>query len=1157
MAEFIHLHNHSHFSLLDGAATIDGLVQSAVANKMPAVALTDHGVMSGAIEFYKTARKAGIKPIIGCEMYVVTNGTRFDKEVNAQSVKEGRGRGIYHHLVLLAKNQRGYKNLVQLCSLGHTEGFYYKPRVDMELLNKFKEGLVALSACPSGVVAHHLVSGHYDQARATASQFKDIFGEDFYLEIQNHALEKEKPILHDMPRIAQDLGIKLIATNDVHYIKREHAIAHNVILMIPDASAQGTTEYTQLRYQTDQLYFKSVQEMCLLFQDYPEAISSTLEVAEKIEEYSLRPQKPYMPDFPIPDGAGVSTLEEYLDRLAHEGLARRFSPVTDAMRQRLDLELSVINRMGYAGYFLITQDFIAEARKMGVLVGPGRGSAAGSLVSYALGITNVDPLKYDLLFERFLNPERVSMPDIDIDFSDNKRDLVIDYVKRKYGENSVSQIITFGTLSSRAVLKDVGRVIGVPLSTTESITKQIPVIQGKVTPLAEILETNPELKWVKESKDEKIHDLIDISLVLEGMNRNASTHAAGVVIAPGPLTDYVPVYKTPQTEIMTQYNMIDLEEAGLLKMDFLGLRTLTVIENALALIQQLHNVRLDLDAIPENDPETFALFAKGHTTGVFQFESTGMQDWLRKLKPTSISDLVAMNALYRPGPMEMIGDFIRRKQGAQPIDYLHPRLEVILKETYGIIVYQEQVMKIASEVAGFSLAKADIMRRAMGKKDKELMAKQKLEFISGAVGRGFTKKVAGDIFDMIEKFASYGFNKSHAVVYSVLAYQTAYLKAHYPAEFMAATISAEIGDTDYVVQLIEECRKMKIAVLPPDINESSVQFVVTPKGIRFGLSAIKNVGVSAVENIIESRNEKGTYTNLFDFCRRVDLRLVNKKTLEGLIQSGAFDCISHDRSQLFESVQRAIQFGQTAKNHTSRGQSSLFEGGQSAKPGETLPALVSAAAWSETEKLSREKDVLGFYVSGHPLRRYAMEVAAFSTVQLGDPGGIKSGVPARVGGIISSIKKKVDKKGNMMAFMTLEDFTGKGECIIFSDAYKQYQQLLTPDAMVMVCGTAEQTGDTLRILVKEIVPMENARQRFAKSIVLSINMNRVEEQTVHELRSVAEKHRGNYMCRFNVLNAENEQVAQLLSTKYVVDGSDEFITQVEELLGPNSIRFSN
>ncbi|HEV8539027.1 MAG TPA: DNA polymerase III subunit alpha, partial [Bacteroidota bacterium] len=852
MPEFIHLHNHSHYSLLDGAATIDGLVQATVENKMPAVALTDHGVMFGAIEFYKAARNAGIKPIIGCEVYIVTKGSRFDKEINAQSVKEGKGRGIYHHLVLLAKDFAGYKNLMKLVSIGHTEGFYYKPRIDLEVLQRHRGGLVALSACPTGVVSHHLVNDNYAEARATAGTFKELFGDDFYLEIQNHSLEKEKPILQHMPRLAKELDIKLIATNDVHYIRQDHAIAHNVMLLIPDASASNTTDYRQLRYQTDQIYFKTAAQMCELFKDHPRAIASTLEVAEKIDNYRIEPEKPFMPAFPIPKEAGVATLEEYLDRLAHEGLTRRYASPAKETEERLELELSVIKRMGYAGYFLITQDFINEAKKMGVAVGPGRGSAAGSLVSYALGITDVDPLKYDLLFERFLNPDRVSMPDIDIDFSDDRRDRVIEYVKKKYGSDSVSQIITFGTLSSRAVLKDVGRVLGVPLNVIESITKQIPVIQGKVTPLAEVLDTNPELKWIKESNDEKIQELVNISLVLEGMNRNASTHAAGVVIAPGPLTEYVPIYKTPQTEAMTQYNMIDLERAGLLKMDFLGLRTLTVLENALTLIKENHAIDVDLTSLPENDPVTFELFSKGQTTGIFQFESSGMQDWLRKLKPTSISDIVAMNALYRPGPMEMIGDFIKRKQGVQRMDYPHPQLEKILSETYGIIVYQEQVMKIASEIAGFSLAKADIMRRAMGKKDKALMTKQKTEFIDGAVKKGTTKKIAGDIFDMIEKFASYGFNKSHSVAYSILAYQTAFLKAHYPAEFMAATISSEIGDTAYVVKLIEECRKMDLQVLPPDVIESDVQFVVRPGGIRFGLSAIKNVGVSAVENIIKT-----------------------------------------------------------------------------------------------------------------------------------------------------------------------------------------------------------------------------------------------------------------------------------------------------------------
>ena len=1157
MSEFIHLHNHSHYSLLDGAASIDGLVHAAVQNKMPAVALTDHGVMFGAIEFYRVAKKAKIKPIIGCEMYIVTKGSRFEKEVNAQSVKQGKGRGIYYHIVLLVKNLEGYRNLIKLCSYAHTEGFYYKPRIDLELLQKYRNGLIALSACPNGVVSYQLVNGHYDEARDSAAIFKAIFGEDFYLEIQNHFIEKEKPILESVPRIANELGIKLIATNDVHYIKQEHALAHNVLLMIPDASQSNTTDYKQLRYQTDQLYFKSAAEMNKIFADFPEAITSTLEVAEKVEVFGLEPEKPYMPEFPIPQDAGAATLEEYLERLAHVGMKKRYSTITTEIEDRLKHELSVINRMGYAGYFLITQDFINAARNMGVVVGPGRGSAAGSLVSYSLGITNVDPLKYDLLFERFLNPDRVSMPDIDIDFSDNKRDKVIEYVKNKYGADCVSQIITFGTLSSRAVLKDVGRVLGVPLSITESITKQIPVIQGKVTALAEVFENNPELSWVKESPDEKIQELISISLVLEGLNRNASTHAAGIVITPGPLLDYVPLYKTPQTEIMTQYNMVDLEKAGLLKMDFLGLRTLTVIENALKLIKQNHSVVIDLDKIPEDDLATFELFGKGRTIGVFQFESAGMQDWLRKLQPTSISDLVAMNALYRPGPMEMIGDFIDRKQGKKKIEYVHPKLEPVLNETYGVIVYQEQVIKLASEIAGLSLAKADMMRRAMGKKDKGLMAKQKNEFIEGALKNDFTKKIASEIFDMIEKFASYGFNKSHSVAYSVLAYQTAYLKAHYPAEFMAATISAEIGDTDYVVQLIEECRKMKLRVLPPDVNESDVQFVVTPHGLRFGLSAIKNVGVSAVENFIQTRIQQGKFENIFDFCRRVDLRLVNKKTLEGLIQSGAFDSVNPNRAQLFECIEKAIQFGQTSKGHLSRGQSSLFETGHRSGKVEVCPPMPNATAWSESEKLSREKAVLGFYVSGHPLRKYELDITSFVTAQFRDTAAVKSGTTVRCAGVISSIKKKVDKKGNMMAFITLEDFSGKGECIVFSDAYQKYQSFINSDAMIMVIGSAEQSGDNLRIIAREIIPLEKVRERFTRSIVLSIHADDIKEDTINMLREIVERHQGKYPCFFNITFHDDSRSQLYQSTKYNVDPSEQFINEVENVIGASSVRISS
>lgn len=658
MSQFIHLHNHSHYSLLDGAATVEGLVKAAVENKMASVALTDHGVMFGALEFYKKAKKAGIKPIIGCEAYVVTRGSRKDRSASADVGSKGRGRGAYHHLLLLAKDETGYRNLMKLCTLGHTEGFYYKPRVDVELLSEYRQGLVATSACPSGVIGAHLVNGDVEEAKVYAGIYKELFGDDFYVEIQNHGMDIEKPILTHAPKLARELGLKIVGTNDCHYVRAEHAAAHNIMLYIPEASSTNIPDYNVLRYGTDQLFFKSALMMQEAFRDFPEAVTSTIEIEEKCN-VELDFTKNYMPKFPIPSEAGVATLEEYLDKLATEGMKRRYAYVSPEVDQRLHHELAVIKKMGYAGYFLVVEDFISAARQMGVRVGPGRGSAAGSLVSYALGITDVDPLQFGLLFERFLNPDRVSMPDIDIDFSDDKRELVIRYVREKYGEDSVAQIITFGTLSTRAVLKDVGRVLGIPLGTVDSITKQIPVFQGKVTPLAEALETIPELRWIKESSEEKIRLLVDTAMVLEGMNRNVSTHAAGVVIAPGNISDYVPMYKAPQTELMTQYNMKDLEEAGLLKMDFLGLRTLTVLDNALKRIEERHGVAVDLNNLPPDDPKTLDLFSKGQTVAVFQFESSGMQDYLRRLKPTSIHDLVAMNALYRPGPMENIPEIGR------------------------------------------------------------------------------------------------------------------------------------------------------------------------------------------------------------------------------------------------------------------------------------------------------------------------------------------------------------------------------------------------------------------------------------------------------------------------------------------------------------------
>ncbi|MBP1647297.1 MAG: polymerase alpha subunit [Bacteroidetes bacterium] len=1152
MSQFVHLHNHSHYSLLDGACRIDDMIHAAVEDGMPAVALTDHGVMFGAIEFYKKAVKAGIKPIIGMEAYVVTKGSRLEK--SSQGTEAGGRRSVYHHLVLLAKDETGYRNLIKLCSIGHIEGYYYKPRIDTEVLRKYREGLVALSACMSGVVSAYLLSGNDAEAYASAEIYKEIFGDDFYVEIQDHGIDREAIVRQKAPRLARDLGLKIICTNDVHYLKHEHAIAHNIMLLIPDASSTNVPDYTKLRYQTDQAYFKSTKEMTALFAEYPEAITSTLEVAEKCN-LKLNLKGNHMPRFPIPENAGVATLEDYFEKLVRIGFAERYPQANQDLERRLDYEIGVIKQMGYAGYFLIVQDFIQAARSKGVAVGPGRGSAAGSVVSYSLGITNVDPMKYDLLFERFLNPERVSMPDIDVDFSDTKRDTVIQYVREKYGSDSVSQIITFGTLSSRAVLKDVGRVLGLPLSTIESITKQIPVELGKVRPLADALKSIPELKWINESNDPKIKTLVDTALVLEGMNRNAGMHAAGVVIAPGNISDYVPLYKTPQTEVMTQYNMKDLETAGLLKMDFLGLRTLSVMENALAKVKQTTGAEIVLDSIPEDDKRTFDLFTRGDTVGVFQFESTGMQDWLRKLKPTCISDLVAMNALYRPGPMEMIGDFIARKHGTDKVTYLHPKLETILKETYGVIVYQEQVMKIASEIAGFSLAKADLMRRAMGKKDKILMATLNEEFIQGSMKLGTTKKLAGEIFDLLEKFASYGFNKSHSVAYSVVAYQTAYLKAHHPAEFMAATLSSEIGNTDRIVKLIDDCRKMGIKVLPPDVNLSGFDFTVVGGDIRFGLCAIKNVGAGAVESVIKARDDEGKFVNIFDFCRRLDLRIVNKKCLESLVQAGAFDGFAGHRAQHFENLERAAAFGVTAQSQNMNGQGGLFDSlDTSTSNAIAYPALTECAPWSESEKLQREKNVLGFYVSGHPLLKFEQEINEFANVHLGDVAGFKHGSTARACGIVASVKKKIDKRNNTMAFVALEDFGGKGECVVFSDAYAKHQHLLVPDAMVMVIGKGEVNGDSLKIILNEVYPMEKVREKFTKSIMLSINVQDVHENTIIQLRNLLEHNKGNCPCFIRVSDASSTRMFQ--SKKFSVDPSDQFVQEVTRMLGAQSVKFT-
>ncbi|MCX8105126.1 MAG: DNA polymerase III subunit alpha [Ignavibacterium album] len=1147
MSDFIHLHNHTHFSLQDGACTVDDLVLAAKKHGMKSVALTDHGVLYGVTQFYKKAVKEGIKPIIGMEAYIVREGSRFDrgKVEDANGKKKSKH---YNHLILLAKNETGYKNLVKLSTIGHTEGFYYKPRIDLEVLKQYKDGLICTSACAGGVVSTHLVNGEYDKAREVAKTYKEIFGDDFYLEIQDHDMEIDKPILENMPKLAKELGIKLVATNDCHYIEKDHAIPHNILLLLSDKNGN---DYTQLRYGTDQVYFKSAEEMKKLFRKYKDAIESTLEIDEKIN-LKLDFSKHYFPNFPIPSDSPAKNLDEYFEHLAKEGLYKKIKKVTKEIEDRFNYEVETIKQMGFSGYFLVVQDFINAAKKNNIPVGPGRGSAAGSLVAYALGITNINPLDYNLLFERFLNPSRKSMPDIDVDFADDKRGEVIEYVKNKYGNNCVSQIVTFNTLSSKAVIRDVARVLKIPIPTVNKITKYIPSKFGKVYSIDQALAEVPELKWVKESDDEQIQNLIKYAKVLEGMNRNASKHAAGVVITPDDVSNYVPLATaTSQEEIVTQFNMKDIESVGLLKMDFLGLRTLTIIRDALEMIKRNHKVEIDIDNIPLDDEKTYQLFWKGQTTGVFQFESAPMREYLKRLKPTSLNDLAAMNALYRPGPMEFIDDFIDRKFGRKEVKYDHPVLEPILKETYGVIVYQEQVIQIANRVAGMSLAEADILRRAMGKKDLQAMEEQKVKFIEGAIKNKIDKKIAEQIFDNIFKFANYGFNKSHAVAYSLVAYQTAYLKAHYPAEFLAANLKNEFGDTDKVTKFLEDCRKLKIPVLPPDVNRPSVFFDVVDEKIVFGMAAIKNVGIPAVKEIINAKEKLGrNFKSIFDFCINVDTRIVNKRALEGLILAGAFDTLHKNRAQLFNNVEMILEFAHKYQNSKLLTTDSLFGGIEEIQISE--PKLPDEKPWTDKEQLSLERKVVGFYITDHPLRKYETEFNSFATIHLGETENLETIDSVRACGVITELKTKIDKSGNNMAFFKLDDFTGSCECIMFSKTFDEYGKYVREDEPVLAIGNLESSGDAIKIHINKIIPMEKVSDELTESVRIIIDKEKVQPENLAKLKNVFQKNEGSVPVFISF--AENGTKGKLFAIdNYRVKVNESLIKEITNLLGEDSI----
>jgi DNA polymerase-3 subunit alpha len=1136
--DFVHLHNHSHYSLLDGAVTVQDLVTKTHQLGMKALALTDHGAMFGAIEFYKAALANDVRPIIGCEMYLAPDDHRH-------KTKTGPGAEAAFHLILLAKDEVGYHNLMKLSSIAYLDGFYYKPRIDKQLLQEYHEGLICLTACLKGEVPQAILHRGTDVARSVAGEYHDIFGEDFYLEIQSHGLPEEEHVNPAILQISRDLDIPVVATNDTHYLEQEHAEAQDLLLCIQ--TGKNREDRNRLRFATNTFYLKSPQEMEQLFHQTPQALTRTAEVAEKCNLVLHFNQK-HLPRFPLP--RGEESLDGYLSKLAREGLRRRFPEPDPDMIDRLEHELKVINQMGYSGYFLIVRDFVKFAKDHGIPVGPGRGSAAGSLVSYCLEITDLNPLKYGLIFERFLNPDRISMPDIDIDFSDDGRAEVIQYVKEKYDENNVTQIITFGKMLARQVVRDVGRVIGLAYGEVDKIAKLIPhspnmtikKALSQVAELRELVDSSPEYQ-----------ELIQHSLVLEGLNRNAGTHAAGVVITPGELTEYLPLYRNSDQEITSQYDMNTIESIGLLKMDFLGLRTLTVIQNTLKLLAK-KGLKISLDHIPLDDPDTFRLFGEGETVGVFQFESSGMREHLVKLKPERLDDLIAMNALYRPGPMDMIADFIRWKHGDEKIEYIHPVLEPILSETYGVIVYQEQVIQIVQEVAGMSLAKADMMRRAMGKKKPEEMLRLKEEFIEGAQKhKKLTSDQAEALFDLIGKFSRYGFVKSHSACYALVAYHTAYLKTHHPVEFMAASLTSEMGNSDRMSILIDECRRMGISVLPPDVNLGDHQFTVREGEIRFGLGAVKNVGEAAIQTIVETRRKQGPYNSLYDLVEHVDLRQINRKVLESLIRCGAADSLEGHRAQQLAALDEILNYGNIVQEDRLRGQTSLFMSGgdEAILP---RPPLPDVPEWSTMERLTAEKELLGFYVSGHPLDRYRSEVKAFSTYTFARMSDAEDGASVRAPGIITSVKRIMTKNAKPMAFITLEDFTGSIEVIVFPECLEKVGKLIQEDQMVVVLGrVSTKENEGAKVIADEIISLADARERFTEHLLLEVDESHMNDDLMDKMESLFQKSPGSVNVFFKVKpNSGNPFTVR--SNKYRVSSETPLINHLRQLLGDKNVK---
>ncbi len=1154
-ADFVHLHVHTQYSLLDGAIRLKDLMQSCKEFGMDTVTITDHGAMYGCLEFYLKAKAAGLKPIIGCEFYV-TNGSRHDK--NSQN-KEMR------HLVLLAMNHQGYRNLLRLASIAQTEGFYYKPRIDWEVLETFNEGLIALTACLQGPIACCLKTMDKKGALAATSRLQNIFGDRLYLELQENGIPEQNLVNKGLFEIARETGIPLVATNDCHYLTREQSKAHEVLLCIQ--TGRTIDDPGRFHFDSDQLYFKSPQEMKESFAWCPEAIANTVKVAARCN-IELELDQPYFPAFPIPEG---ETLDSLFEREAREGLDKRlarmkkhddFTPEQEQVyRDRLEMEIGVIKKMGFPGYFLIVADFINWAKDHQIPVGPGRGSGAGSLVAYSMQITDLDPLPYGLIFERFLNIERVSLPDFDVDFCQERRGEVIEYVQKKYnsekadpGDEHVAQIITYGSMKARGVIRDVGRALGMAYGEVDRIAKLVPD-QLKIT-IKDALEQEPRLKD-SYRHDPEVTRLIEICLALEGMPRHTSTHAAGVVVSPRPMYEYLPLARGSKDEVLTQYDMFHTEKTGLIKFDFLGLKTLTVIERALKLIELAIDKRLDISEIPLDDPATYDLLCRGDALGVFQLESSGMRQLLTDMKPELFTDLIALVALYRPGPLEsgMVKDFVNTKHGRMVAKYPLPQLEPILKETYGVIVYQEQVMKIANVLASYSLGDADMLRRAMGKKKPEVMAKEKGRFMEGCEKNSIPLDKAEYIFDLMAKFAGYGFNKSHSAAYALIAYQTAWLKTHYPAQFMAALLSCDMNNTDKVVLYISECRDHDIEVLPPDINESFRDFTVIEERIRFGLAAVKNVGDNALDSIIEERKSGGRYQSLEDFCNRIDSRRVNRRVIESLIKAGAFDSLGAKRSQLFAILDLAMEQAQSAQRDRLSGQKSLFGVlPQSEAVQASAIKLPDIAEWTEKERLSLEKETVGFYLTGHPLDSHRHELRMVTTTILADLGEFE-GAPVRVGGLVKTKKEIKSKNGDRMAFITLEDISGSAEVVIFPKIFADCSALLDSDQPLIIQGKAESDEQTGKIIADEVVTLEEARQRYTEQVLIQLRANQVSRRRIEDIKKLILQNHGSTPVLLTMHFDKRGEVDIEVPSDFTVMPSTGFATAVAEKLGYEAVTY--